>query len=86
MTPPRLPKTPRVWRQSGASAPPPLHAAAADPQLAASGPPAAVLEQLPLDKRSLLLLLPHPRCRNRGKGQYGCSHYRRRVKFITPCW
>lgn len=28
----------------------------------------------------------HPCCRNRGKGQYGCSHYRRRVKFITPCW
>ncbi|EFN57272.1 hypothetical protein CHLNCDRAFT_21534, partial [Chlorella variabilis] len=24
-------------------------------------------------------------CRNRGKGQYGCSHYRRRVRFITPC-
>jgi hypothetical protein len=23
--------------------------------------------------------------RNRGRGQYGCSHYRRRVKFITPC-
>lgn len=23
--------------------------------------------------------------RNRGKGQYGCTHYRRRVRFITPC-
>mgnify|MGYP001811539609 CR=1 FL=1 len=27
-----------------------------------------------------------PACsRNRGKGQYGCTHYRRRVKFVTPC-
>ena len=23
--------------------------------------------------------------RNRGHGQYGCRHYRRRVRFITPC-
>jgi hypothetical protein len=24
--------------------------------------------------------------RHRGRGQYGCRHYRRRVRFITPCW
>lgn len=24
--------------------------------------------------------------RDRGRGEYGCRHYRRRVKFITPCW
>jgi hypothetical protein len=24
--------------------------------------------------------------RDRGLGQYGCRHYRRRVRFIAPCW
>jgi hypothetical protein len=24
--------------------------------------------------------------RDRGRGDYGCRHYRRRVRFITPCW
>ena len=24
--------------------------------------------------------------RGRGKGEYGCKHYRRRVRFLTPCW
>lgn len=24
--------------------------------------------------------------RDKGRGQYGCRHYRRRVRFITPCW
>lgn len=24
--------------------------------------------------------------RDRGRGQYGCRHYRRRVRFIAPCW
>lgn len=34
----------------------------------------------------ILLPLHSTARRNRGKGQYGCPHYRRRVKFITPCW
>lgn len=21
-----------------------------------------------------------------GRGRYGCKHYRRRVKFVAPCW
>ena len=24
--------------------------------------------------------------RDKGRGEYGCRHYRRRVRFITPCW
>jgi hypothetical protein len=24
--------------------------------------------------------------RTKGCGQHGCRHYRRRVRFITPCW
>jgi len=24
--------------------------------------------------------------RDRGREQYGCRHYRRRVRFIAPCW
>ncbi len=23
--------------------------------------------------------------RDQGRGEYGCRHYRRRVRFITPC-
>lgn len=24
--------------------------------------------------------------RNRGVGEYGCAHYRRRAKLVAPCW
>lgn len=24
--------------------------------------------------------------RDRGVGEYGCRHYRRRAKLVTPCW
>lgn len=68
---------PRSWRPSGARR--------RRQQASAASAAAARAASLPLLAPLHRPVSPTLCCRNRSKGQYGCPHYRRRVRFITPC-
>jgi hypothetical protein len=55
-------------------------------EAAASAPPAATSDTTTVDRFAHLSPEELQELRDRGRGEYGCRHYRRRVKFITPCW